>query len=157
MNQEKLPAHDYLCSRLKRVEIELHVGLHPWELHPERPTRLWVDVELYSFNPPRRPAGLYDVIDYDRVRHQLKSWEARPHTPLLETLAEELVEFALADERVDAVRVRLTKPDIFNEAAGAGVELFRRRHKPELEFELPAKAAAKKKAAPKRTVKKSRK
>jgi dihydroneopterin aldolase len=157
MTQEQLPAHDYLCSRLKRVEIEVHVGLHPWELHPERPTRLWVDVELYNFNPPRRPSGLYDVIDYDRVRNQLKSWEARQHTPLLETLAEELVEFALADERVDAVRVRLLKPDIFNETEGAGVELFRRRAKPELElsFETPKKKAV---VAPKRNAaKKSRK
>ena len=157
MTQEKLPAHDYLCSRLKRLEIEVHVGLHPWELHPERPTRLWVDVELYSFNPPRRPSGLYDVIDYDRVRNKLKSWETRPHTPLLETLAEELVEFALTDERVDAVRVRLLKPDIFNEAEGAGVELFRRRTKPELElsFEAPKKKAA---PAPKRkAAKKSKK
>ena len=148
MTQEKLPAHDYLCSRLKRLEIEVHVGLHPWELHPERPTRLWVDVELYSFDPPRRPSGLYDVIDYDRVRNQLKSWETRPHTPLLETLAEELVEVALADERVDAVRVRLLKPDIFNEAEGAGVELFRRRAKPELA--MPADPVVKKKAVAKR-------
>jgi 7,8-dihydroneopterin aldolase/epimerase/oxygenase len=157
MNQEKLPAHDYLCSRLKRLELEVHVGLHPWELHPERPTRLWVDVELYSLDPPRRPAALYDVIDYDRVRNHLRSWESRPHTPLLETLAEELVEFALADERVDAVRVRLQKPDIFNEAESAGVELFRRRVKPELH--LPAEPAVKKKpaAAKKAAAKKGKK
>lgn len=126
-NRETLPAEDYLCARLRRVEVEVQVGLHPWELHPERPARLWVDVALYAFNPPRRPAGLYEVIDYDRVRNYLKSWEHKPHTPLLETLAEELVEFSFADERVDAVRVSLIKPDIFNEAHGAGVELFRRR------------------------------
>ena len=121
------PEQDYLCARLHRVEVQVQVGLHPWELHSEKPTRLWVDVALYAFDPPRRPAGLYEVIDYDRVRNYLKSWEQKPHTPLLETLAEELVEFSFADERVDAVRVSLVKPDIFNEAHGAGVELFRRR------------------------------
>jgi dihydroneopterin aldolase len=124
---EQLPREDYLCARLRRIEVEVQVGLHPWELHPERPTRLWVDVELYSFNPPRRPAGLYEVIDYDRVRNYVRAWERRPHTPLLETLADELVEFGFEDERVDAVRVSLLKPDIFNETRGAGVELFRRR------------------------------
>ncbi|MDR3416630.1 MAG: dihydroneopterin aldolase [Nevskia sp.] len=122
-----LPEHDYLCARLQRIEVEVRVGLHSWELHPEKPTRLWVDVELYTLDPPQQPAGLHEVIDYDRVRDHVRGWEARPHTSLLETLAQELVEFGFEDARVDAVRVTLLKPDIFNEALGAGVELFRRR------------------------------
>jgi dihydroneopterin aldolase len=125
--RQALPQDDYLCARLQRIEVEVQVGLHPWELHPERPTRLWVDVELYALDPPRHPTGLYQVIDYDRLRRHVRAWEQRPHTPLLETLAEELVEFAFEDPRVDAVRATLLKPDIFNEARGAGVELFRRR------------------------------
>jgi dihydroneopterin aldolase len=144
--REALPAEDYICARLRRIEVEVQVGLHPWELHPEKPTRLWVDVELYSLNPPRRPAGLYEVIDYDRVRSYVRAWEHKAHTPLLETLAEELVEFGFDDERVDAVRVSLLKPDIFNEAHGAGVELFRRRFK--RGTDLPA--SKEKPAAPKR-------
>src|SRR5882757_3114975 len=140
--REKLPAEDYICARLRRIEVEVQVGLHPWELHPEKPTRLWVDVELYALNPPRRPAGLYEVIDYDRVRNYVRAWEHKAHTPLLETLAEELVEFGFEDERVDAVRVSLLKPDIFNETQGAGVELFRRRYTRGVEA-----AAVKKKSA----------
>jgi dihydroneopterin aldolase len=149
-DRESLPPQDYLCAKLARVEVQVQVGLHPWELHPEKPTRLWVDVELYAFDPPPRPAGLYEVIDYDRVRNFLKSWEQKPHTPLLETLAEELVEFSFADERVDAVRVSLLKPDIFNETRGAGIELFRRRRKPGAMLSLKPKAAAKRKATRKK-------
>ena len=126
--RDRLPPDDYICARLHRIEVEVRVGLHPWELHPEKPTRLWVDVELYALNPPRRPAGLYEVIDYDRVRNYVRAWEHKAHTPLLETLADELVDFGFEDERVDAVRVSLLKPDIFNETRGAGVELFRRRY-----------------------------
>lgn len=144
MNQarEPLPAEDYLCARLDRIEVDVHIGLHPWELHPERPTRLWVDVALYMFDPPRRPTGLYEVIDYDRVRNHVRGWAAQPHTPLLETLAAELIEFSFDDERVDAVRVSLLKPDIFNETRAAGVEMFRRRPQRQ-----PAPAARKKSAA----------
>jgi dihydroneopterin aldolase len=121
------PAQEYVCARLQGVEVNVLVGLHPWELHPERPTRLLVDVQLYALGPPRPVNGLADVIDYDRVRNFILTWEQRPHTPLLETLAQELVEFGLGDPLVDAVRVALTKPDIFNEALGAGVEIFRKR------------------------------
>jgi dihydroneopterin aldolase len=119
------PDGDYLCARLDRLEVEVALGLHPWERHPERPTRLWVDVRLYAFAPP--PAQTQPLIDYDRVRDYVRTWEKRPHTPLLETLAEELIAYCFEDTHVDAVRVRLTKPDIFNEARGAGIELFRRR------------------------------
>jgi dihydroneopterin aldolase len=152
MNQpgQNLPQDDYLCARLQRIEVDVQVGLHPWELHPERPTRLWVDVDLYMLDPPRRPVGLYEVIDYDRVRNHVRSWAQRPHTPLLETLAAELVEFSFEDERVDAVRVCLLKPDIFNETHAAGVELFRRRAAaassllPEARQKAPARKTAKK-------------
>lgn len=150
--RERLPQDDYLCARLRRVEVEVQVGLHPWELHPEKPTRLWVDVDLYMFDPPRRPAGLYEVIDYDRVRNHLRAWEQRPHTPLLETLADDLVEFCFEDERVDAVRVSLLKPDIFNETRGAGVELFRRRAQP---GGLPVAAKKKRLAQRRKGAKKS--
>jgi 7,8-dihydroneopterin aldolase/epimerase/oxygenase len=148
--REALPQEDYLCARLDRIEVDVHLGLHPWELHPERPTRLWVDVALYMLDPPRRPTGLYEVIDYDRVRNHVRGWAGKPHTPLLETLAAELVDFSFEDDRVDAVRVSLLKPDIFNETRAAGVELFRRRQRPQPA--LPA--ATKKKSAARKTASK---
>jgi dihydroneopterin aldolase len=127
MNRDPLPQQDYLCAKILRAEVDVQIGLHGWEQHRERPTRLWVDAELYAFDPPAKVAGLHQVIDYDRVRDYIRSWTGRAHTELLETLAQDLVEFCLQDPRVDAVRVSLVKPTIFNEARGAGVELFRRR------------------------------
>ncbi|MBL6750384.1 MAG: dihydroneopterin aldolase [Nevskia sp.] len=125
--RERLPAQDYLCAKILRAEVDVQLGLHGWERHREKPTRLWVDAELFAFDPPAVVAGLHEVIDYDRVRDFIRAWAGRPHTPLLETLAQELVDFCLQDPKVDAVRVSLVKPTIFNEARGAGVELFRRR------------------------------
>jgi len=45
----------------------------------------------------------------------------------IETLLEELVKLCFRDKRVRACRVSIFKPDIYNEAAGAGVEIFRER------------------------------
>ncbi len=52
---------------------------------------------------------------------------ARPHTELLETLAEEIVAVCFANPLVEACRVSVVKPDIFNEAAAAGIEFYRLR------------------------------
>lgn len=99
-------------------------GLHPWERHPERPNRLSVDVEMFASWPLSSGSG---YLDYDRVRDRILSWREKPHTDLLETLLIELTDFIFEDALVEACRVKVIKPDIFPEAAGAGVELFRRR------------------------------
>ncbi len=110
------------------MTVECHVGLHPWERHPERPSRLIVNVEMFA------PAagGRLDregapFLDYDPVRAALRTWPTRKHTPLLETLIEELFEVCFANPSVQACRICILKPDIFNEAAAAGVEAARHR------------------------------
>ena len=121
-------ASDYIRVVLRDVEVEAHVGLHPWERHPERPTRLLVSVEMFAhLGRAHAPAVEAPFIDYDRVRSGLRGWSSRPHTPLLETLAEEVVALCFGDPTVEACRVSVVKPDIFNEAAGAGVEIYRVR------------------------------
>ncbi len=122
---ESAPAWDpnisHIRVSLRGVRTEARLGLHAWERHPERPTRLLVNVEMFA---PSEGPGV-PFLDYDSVRNAIRGWPARPHTDLLETLAEELVGLCFAIESVQACRVSVEKPDIFNEADGAGVEIFR--------------------------------
>ncbi|HUI16436.1 MAG TPA: dihydroneopterin aldolase [Alphaproteobacteria bacterium] len=123
-------ARGYMRVLLRDVEVEVRVGLHPWEKYPERPTRLVVNVELFAHVPPAgslSPSGK-PLIDYDDIREELRKWPGRPHTPLLESLVDELVRLAFRNPHVEACRVSIVKPDVFNEAAGAGVEVYRLRH-----------------------------
>jgi len=121
-------SRDYRRIILRNVQIEARVGLHPWEMHPERPTRLIVNVEMFV----PLPDGAADetaesIVNYDAIRDALRAWPQRPHTPLLETLVDELAGLCLAHPRVMACRVSILKPDIFNEAEGAGLEVYRTR------------------------------
>ena len=115
----------HLRVMLRDVVVEVQVGLHPWERHPQRPTRLLANVEMFV----PLPAGLAaedeaGFVDYDPIRAALMTWKARPHTPLLETLLHELVGLCFANPRVAACRASLVKTDIFMEAGGAGVEAY---------------------------------
>ena len=116
----------YVASRVLGIETEVAIGLHPWERHPERPNRLRVDVEMFvpAASVSATAAG---IVDYDGVRNLVRGWRGRPHVEFLETLAEELLAECFRDPRVGAARVALTKTQIFPEAAGAGIEIFRRR------------------------------
>jgi dihydroneopterin aldolase len=128
MEPSSLQSGSHIRVILRDIVTEAHVGLHSWERHPQRPTRLVVNVEMFApLTGPLSAETEGSIVDYDPVRDALKAWPSRPHTPLLETLLHELVELCFRNPRVSACRVSIMKPDIFNEAAGAGVEVYQVR------------------------------
>ncbi len=126
MDPANLFPDGYVASRVVGMVVDVAVGMHAWEKHAARPNRLSVDVEMFV------PVGAVQasadgIVDYDPVRNLVRGWAGRPHVEFLETLADELMAEAFRDPRVAAARVRITKTQIFAEAAGAGIEMFRRR------------------------------
>jgi 7,8-dihydroneopterin aldolase/epimerase/oxygenase len=112
---------------IKDLVTEVRLGVHPWERHAEKPQRIVVNVELFADDIGRPSEGLSSIVDYDYIREAIRGWPAREHTILIESLLEELVELGFRDPRIKACRVSVLKPDVYNEAAGAGVELYRVR------------------------------
>lgn len=119
-------ARDYQRVILRDVVTEVRLGLHPWERHPERPQRIVVNVEMFAHLDGTFGAR-GSIVDYDAIRDALKTWPARDHVDLIETLLEEVVALCFGFPQVAACRVSILKPDIFNEAGGAGVEVYRVR------------------------------
>lgn len=118
-------SQDHVRVVLSDVAVDVRIGLHPWERHPEKPQRLIVNVEMFA--PWPLPSEGPGFINYDLVRNHIAQWRDRDHVDLLETLVEELIGVCFRLETVAACRVRVTKPQVFPEASGAGVEIFRRR------------------------------
>lgn len=118
---------DTIRVKIRGLVTERRVGIHPWEQHAERPNRLLIDVDLEGDHQPPGPDGARTIIDYDAIREAVRGWPALPHTPHLETLAEELLDLCFANPAVGRARVSILKPDIFNEAAGVGIEITRSR------------------------------
>ena len=128
------PAHwtaegGYVRMMIRDLVTEVRLGLHPWERHPEKPQRIVVNVELYAAPRSTKYKDVSAVVDYDYIRNALRKWPRRKHTVFIETLLDELVTLCFRDKRVEACRVSIFKPDIYNEAAGAGVEVYRVRGK----------------------------
>lgn len=117
---------DHVCVSLDEAIVEVKCGLHPWERHPERPNRLKFSIQLYArLHGPRLEGSAF--IDYDPIREAILALSARDHIDLLETIVDELVAVCFADPRVEACRVSVRKTNIFNEVAGAGIDVFRNR------------------------------
>lgn len=108
---------------LRDISASVRIGLLDWE--HEKPQRISVSVELYV------QAGDYlknvtprSIVDYAPIYELVRGWEARAQTPLIETFVRELQEACFGFESVQACRVSVSKPDVFEHAAAAGVEAF---------------------------------
>ena len=72
--------------------------------------------------------GLSNVLrGRKKMADKIRAMVASGHVNLVETLAERIADIFLSDPRVDAVRVRVEKLDIFADAESVGVEIERAR------------------------------
>ena len=114
---------------LEDLMVELQVGVNQWERAPGKAQRLLVSVEMFRHRGALAGDTLADCIDYGRVyRYVIERWTpARAHVDLLEQLLEELVALCFEDARVEACRIGIRKPHVYNARAVPLVEVYRLR------------------------------
>ena len=107
---------------LDRLEVTTDIGFHDFEIGS--PQRLLVTVEIWldETSPPAGddPAGAWD---YDYLRAEIRQLAGEGRYNLQETLAHRIFERFAALHGVKALRVATSKPDIYPDARGVGVEI----------------------------------
>ena len=107
---------------LESLEVSADIGFHDFEVGA--PQRLLVSVELW-LDDAALPAD--DDPDrawnYDFLRTEVEEIASSRRFNLQETLAHAVFERLAAFRGVRALRVRTSKPDIYPEAHGVGVEI----------------------------------
>lgn len=129
MNEVKLsglvPLHLKVRSArilLESLEVQVDIGFHEFEIGT--PQRLLVTVEIWlddvSLPADDDPARAWN---YDFLREQVEELAAARRYNLQETLAHAIFERISAFRGVRALRVRTSKPDVYAQAHGVGVEI----------------------------------
>ena len=107
---------------LEALDVQADIGFHEFEVGT--PQRLLVTVEIWleDVSPPRDddPALAWN---YDFLRKKVQEIASARRYNLQETLAHAIFERVGAIRGVAAVRLRLSKPDVYPEAQGVGVEI----------------------------------
>ncbi|HET7606455.1 MAG TPA: dihydroneopterin aldolase [Sphingomicrobium sp.] len=107
---------------LESLAVETDIGFHDFEVGA--PQRLLVDVEIWLDDivapPDEDPARAWN---YDFLRSEVQEIAASRRFNLQETLAHAVFERLAAFRGVRALRVRTSKPDIYPDARGVGVEI----------------------------------
>lgn len=101
------------------------IGIHASELH--RPQPLVIDIHA---GVPRARAcdtdRIGDTIDYGVVRERVHRLLAEHRLTLLEAFAESLADILLGEFGAAWVRVKVVKPNKFDDVAAVGVQIERR-------------------------------
>ncbi len=104
------------------------IGIHDSELH--RPQPLVIDV--HAGVPHARACDtdrIGDTIDYSVVRERLQRLLAEHRLTLLEAFAEAVADILLGEFGAAWVRVKVVKPNKFDDVAAVGVQIERRAAK----------------------------
>jgi dihydroneopterin aldolase len=120
-----VPAHLKVRSSrivLESLEVQTDIGFHDFEIGS--PQRLLVTVEIWlSDLVPPADDDPQRAWNYDFLRRQVEELASARRYNLQETLAHEIFERVSAFRGIRALRVRLSKPDVYPEAHGVGVEI----------------------------------
>ena len=107
---------------LEGLDVQADIGFHEFEIGTRQ--RLLVTVEIW-LEDASRPRGDDPQLawNYDFLRTEVQEIAGARRYNLQETLAHEIFERIAAFRGVADVRVRLSKPDVYPEAHGVGVEI----------------------------------
>jgi len=122
--------------RIERLETRLPVGIYA---HEQDAQPVWVSLTATG-EASAMPGSLDQCFDYEPLcRWLTQEWPVSPHTPLLETRVNQVIEFVFAaDPRVRHVWVGLYKQRVSQQALAVGME----RASTRAEFETLRRTAA---------------
>lgn len=107
---------------LESLAVQADIGFHEFEIGV--PQRLLVSVEIWldelsapADDDPQR------AWNYDFLRTEVAEIAAARRYNLQETLAHAIFERVAAFRGIQALRIRLSKPDVYPDAHGVGVEI----------------------------------
>jgi dihydroneopterin aldolase len=107
---------------LEALEVQTDIGFHDFEIGT--PQRLLVTIEIWLLEQASPadddPAKAWD---YDYLRNEVREIAAARRYNLQETLAHAIFDRVAALRGVGALRVKLSKPDVYADAEGVGVEI----------------------------------
>jgi 7,8-dihydroneopterin aldolase/epimerase/oxygenase len=111
-----------ICVR--GLVLPFRIGVYDRE--KQQPQRVRVSAELIV-DAPSQTDALDQVLNYESIIEGVRALAQRGHIPLVEALAEQVLELCFRDRRVRAARVGVDKLDVCPEAESVGVVVTRRR------------------------------
>ncbi len=108
---------------IRDLVLDCWIGVHHFERDANQKVCINIDLVMDDSGPLNDDIG--NVLNYDDVVAGVKAIIDSGHINLVETLADCIGDFCMANPLVVHARVRVEKPGAISEAVGAGIEIER--------------------------------
>ena len=109
---------------VRDLVIPALIGIHKHEKGGHQNIRINLDMEIPETENSIKDR-LSDVVCYEEIVDGIRRIVNAGHINLVETLAEKIAARILMDRRIERVRVKIEKLDIFADASSVGIEIER--------------------------------
>lgn len=112
---------------LQNLTFPARIGVFDHE--KQAPQHIVLNIELnIDTRMAAQTDNLSDTLDYAQLATQLAEHSLNQHIALVETLAQQLADICLLDQRVQRVRLSLSKPHALTNATHVGVIIEREQN-----------------------------
>ncbi|MBV6633611.1 MAG: dihydroneopterin aldolase [Alphaproteobacteria bacterium] len=119
------PSMTYRRMFLRDMDLEAEIGAYPEERG--RTQRVRLNIEAVVADRIITEDDLDAVVSYELLRDAAHRVVSEGHINLVETMAERIAALSLSHPSVEKITIRIEKLDVFDDCAGAGVEITRER------------------------------
>ncbi len=111
---------------VRELEVLALIGIHQYEKNTRQKLLVSIDLTVQE-NDMAHGDNIKNVVCYEKIINMVREIVSSGHLNLVETLAETIAARSLENKLVLAARVRIEKPDAFEDARCVGVEIERIR------------------------------
>lgn len=105
--------------------LDVSIGVNPEEKLAKQRLIISLDIAVHESEQDIND-NIDNVVCYDAIISNIKTmFEKEGHIELLETVAENIAKICLQNNQVLSAVVRVEKPDIYDDVARVGIEIFR--------------------------------
>lgn len=117
-----LPSND--CIYIKAMRFDAIIGIYDHEQAAPQPIVIDIAIGNNLINAAHTD-NIQHTIDYDQLITLIENCLKNTRFSLLETLGEHICQQCFDAFRVDWIKIRLHKPNLFNHIEAVGIQLFR--------------------------------
>jgi dihydroneopterin aldolase/D-erythro-7,8-dihydroneopterin triphosphate epimerase len=111
---------------IRDLALRCIIGIYPEERREKQD--IVINIELHcDLQRAGRSDDLNDTVDYKSIKKAILALVEKSSYQLIESLAENIADIALADEKVQQVIVTIDKPGALRFAKSSAVEITRNR------------------------------
>ena len=117
----KTPSYKIL---IKSLVLNASIGIHEFEKKKKQKISISLEIDAED-NIPYVNHKIENFVSYEFIVKDIKKLINKGHVELLETLGENIFEICFNDPRIQKVKVKLEKLEVFSEADSVGIEVRR--------------------------------